>query len=288
MPHTPPRIIIRRTRQGILLACLLATMIWSYMMWRADNRVFAWTEPVRVMVVALVDPETPLEGEELEELFHEFLASPRTLDGNLAGVAKWLDDQRERYSTGGRGIVDFTSAGPFKMREAPPIPPPDSASFLDRWSGTRAFLEYFEDIGKDGGLGLGAYDVTVFVYFFAEERAPAYKTQHSMASRRNGVGVVFAPLGREHLPRSAALLAHELLHTFGASDKYDGARSLYPDGYAEPDREPRYPQDHAEVMALGIPIAPGRERRVNALSDCVVGRKTAQEIGWIGSSPLPE
>jgi hypothetical protein len=95
------------------------------------------------------------------------------------------------------------------------------------------------------------------------------------------MGVIFSPLGREHLPRCAALVAHEILHTLGATDKYEGERSVFPHGFAEPDRDPRYPQDLAEIMALGIPLAPGRERRVDWLSDCAVGRKTAEEIGWV-------
>jgi hypothetical protein len=255
--------------------------VWGFEMWRADNRVFAWTRPVSVLVVALVDPETQLDGDELSELFHEFLSSPRPLDGNLSGVAKWLDDERAALSAVQGRVADFTCAGPFKMSEAPPGAPASDASFLARWSGTRAFLGYFEEAAERLEVAREGYDVTIFVYFFAEERAPIYGKQHSMASRRDGLGVVFAPLGRKHLPYSAALLAHELLHTFGATDKYDGARCIYPDGFAEPELEPVYPQRWSEIMGLGIPLEPGRERRVGALSDCKVGRKTAAEIGWI-------
>ena len=47
------------------------------------------------------------------------------------------------------------------------------------------------------------------------------------------------------------VIAHEILHTLGASDKYDPATRapLFPIGYAEPEREPRFPQEFAEIMA---------------------------------------
>jgi len=284
-PHTTSspgwRLHLRRARLGTLLVCLLVSAIWGFEMWRADNRVFAWTKPVSVLVVALVDPETPLGSDELSELLHGFLSSPRPLDGNVAGVAKWLENERAALSAGEGRVVDFSCAGPFKMSEAPPGPPPADASFLGRWSATRAFLGYFEEVAESLDVARDGYDVTIFVYFFAEERAALYGKQHSMASRRDGLGVVFAPLGRKHLPYSAALLAHELLHTFGASDKYEGSRCIYPDGFAEPDLNPLYPQRWSEIMALGIPLEAGRERRVTELSDCKVGRTTAAEIGWL-------
>ena len=54
------------------------------------------------------------------------------------------------------------------------------------------------------------------------------------------------------LGHTCAIVAHELCHPLGATDKYDGV-SVWPQGYVEPDREPRYPQRKAEIMALGKP-----------------------------------
>ena len=56
------------------------------------------------------------------------------------------------------------------------------------------------------------------------------------------------------------VIAHELLHTLGASDKYDpqSLAPIFPDGYAEPDRQPSHPQRMAEIMAGRIPVAEGR------------------------------
>jgi hypothetical protein len=131
------------------------------------------------------------------------------------------------------------------------------------------------------GLTMKGYDAAVFVYLYGEDRAAEYSRQHSVASRRDRIGVVFSPLDPRHFDRCAALLAHELCHAFGASDKYDGERSRYPEGYAEPELEPRHPQRKAEIMAFGIPLAPGREQHVTRLGECAVGSVTAREMSWV-------
>jgi len=153
-------------------------------------------------------------------------------------------------------------------------------SFLDRFWGTQAFLDYFEAAGRKETAAPEGYDALIFVYFFDPQEKKRYQGHHSVASRRHHRGVVFSPLGAEFVDRACALLAHELCHTLGATDKYQGEESVFPEGFADPDQEPRYPQEEAEIMALGIPLAPGRERAVEELGECRMGRKTAEEIGW--------
>jgi hypothetical protein len=47
------------------------------------------------------------------------------------------------------------------------------------------------------------------------------------------------------------VVAHELLHTLGATDKYDRAtgQPLELDGLGDPGQSPRYPQQFGEIMA---------------------------------------
>jgi hypothetical protein len=74
-----------------------------------------------------------------------------------------------------------------------------------------------------------------------------------------------------------------LLHTVGATDKYDAASNhpVFPDGYAEPDQEPRYPQTAAELMAGRIPISDSEAEIPQDLSETLVGPTTAREIQWL-------
>ena len=79
------------------------------------------------------------------------------------------------------------------------------------------------------------------------------------------------------------VLAHELLHTLTATDKYnlDTTLPTFPDGFAEPDKQPLYPQDLAELMGGRIPINENKAEIPHSLSFTVIGNKTAQEIGWL-------
>jgi hypothetical protein len=79
------------------------------------------------------------------------------------------------------------------------------------------------------------------------------------------------------------VIAHELLHTFGATDKYDLATGLpqYPDGFAEPQLVPRYPQHLGEIMAARLPFTASEARLPDSLTDERVGPLTAREIGWV-------
>jgi hypothetical protein len=77
-------------------------------------------------------------------------------------------------------------------------------------------------------------------------------------------------------------MAHEVLHTLGATDKYDPVTNMpiFPFGYAEPDRAPLHPQDKAELMGGRVPRSPREAEIPRDLSQVVIGPATALEIGW--------
>ena len=79
------------------------------------------------------------------------------------------------------------------------------------------------------------------------------------------------------------VIAHELLHTVGASDKYDPRTNqpLFPIGFAEPDREPSLPQKKAEIMAGRIPVDVNKTKSPKSLKKVLVGETTATEIRWL-------
>jgi hypothetical protein len=73
-----------------------------------------------------------------------------------------------------------------------------------------------------------------------------------------------------------------LLHTLGATDKYDlrTNQPTQPDGFAEPDRQPLYPQEFAELMGGRISVSSTEATTPESLEQVMVGAKTASEIGW--------
>lgn len=106
---------------------------------------------------------------------------------------------------------------------------------------------------------------------------------HSTALNKGRLGMinVYADAGLEK--QNAVVITHELLHAVGASDKYDRATNqpIFPQGYAEPDKHPLYPQDLAEIMAGRIPLDRDRAAIPEALSETLIGVNTAAEIGWL-------
>ena len=79
------------------------------------------------------------------------------------------------------------------------------------------------------------------------------------------------------------VLAHELLHTVGATDKYDFSTGLplYPIGYADPVQQPRYPQQRAELMGGRVPLSADKADIPRNLNQTTVSALTAREIGWL-------
>lgn len=105
---------------------------------------------------------------------------------------------------------------------------------------------------------------------------------HSLGLQKGLIGVVHVFASDEQRAQNQVVIAHELLHTLGATDKYDRAtgQPLFPLGYADPYAQPPLPQERAEIMAGRIPIATGRSVIPEDLAATVIGYATAAEIGW--------
>ena len=122
--------------------------------------------------------------------------------------------------------------------------------------------------------------IRMYLLYHDPELSPGLP--HSLGLERGLVGVVhlFADAAMEG--SNAVVLAHEILHTLGASDKYDLAdgQPVHPAGYAQPDRDPLYPQTHAELMGGRIPLSTSAAVTPTSLASVVIGPATASEIGW--------
>jgi hypothetical protein len=96
------------------------------------------------------------------------------------------------------------------------------------------------------------------------------------------IGVVHLFALRSMAGENSIVVTHELLHTLGATDKYDPASGapLFPAGFADPVRKPLYPQEKAEVMAGRRALSPQEAQMPSSLQAVVVGPATATEIRW--------
>ena len=97
------------------------------------------------------------------------------------------------------------------------------------------------------------------------------------------IGIIQAFAGKQNLTHNNLIIAHELLHIFGATDKYDLSTGLaiFPEGYAEPSKKPLYPQRFVEIMGRTIPNSKTSHNIGDRLSLARINVKTAKEIGLI-------
>jgi hypothetical protein len=106
---------------------------------------------------------------------------------------------------------------------------------------------------------------------------------HSLGLQKGLIGVVHAFAATHMSESNNVVIAHEIMHTVGASDKYDSksGQPIYPDGYAEPNLKPRYPQLKAEIMGGRIPLGEKDAQIPRSLKQVVVGQQTAIELDWL-------
>jgi hypothetical protein len=97
------------------------------------------------------------------------------------------------------------------------------------------------------------------------------------------VSIVNGYADRRYRGTNNVVIAHEFLHTLGATDKYSPAsgQPIGPDGLAEPQLEPLYPQRYAEIMGGRIAVAEDDSIIPTSLDYAVIGPLTAREINMI-------
>ncbi len=279
--ETPPKSPWRKVRIAVLLVMLLVAALRYWQVRRAETWVPDWSASERVAVVLL----TPTGLDEVQALELERLLRFAELGdekATLSALEHWFQVEWSRYGLrDGFKPVELEPVGPLEVSSMPPPPPRvgEDLSFGERYARTRDFLGWFDAQVRDRRL---YQRNAVFVTFYPDDQAARFRGLHSVADRRSRRGFVFAPLDGQGRDTALINVAHELLHLFGASDKYEGERCVFPVGWVEPLNEPRLPQRYAEVMAQGIPVAEGRrEASLDLFEDMRVGVETAMEIGWI-------
>jgi hypothetical protein len=122
--------------------------------------------------------------------------------------------------------------------------------------------------------------IRIFVLYHDPTSLPAVPDSHGL--QKGLMGVVHGFAMKEMTGSNSIVIAHELMHTLGATDKYDFSTGapLYPGGFAEPDRNPRYPQPSAEIMAGRRALTATDFEMPPNLRNVIVGPATANEIRW--------
>lgn len=131
----------------------------------------------------------------------------------------------------------------------------------------------------------GPANIRIFVLYF--DPAINKELDHSLGLKEGMLCVVKAFADYRFTARNNVIIAHELLHTLGATDKYDvqTGQPLFPAGYAEPERRPLHPQEMAEIMGGLVALEADRGEMPAGLAQTLIGPVTAREIGWPGEIP---
>ena len=110
-----------------------------------------------------------------------------------------------------------------------------------------------------------------------------HRLDHSLGLKKGLIAVANLFADATMTQENNVVVAHELLHTLGATDKYhqNSNQPIFPDGFAEPGRVPLFPQAQAEIMAGRIPLSASESRTPASLRQSIVGSKTAAEINWL-------
>jgi hypothetical protein len=122
--------------------------------------------------------------------------------------------------------------------------------------------------------------IRMFVLYHDPSTLDQAPDSHGLQKGLVGVAHVFADPAMSG--SNNIVIAHELLHTVGASDKYDlsSGAPIYPSGFGDRNRQPLYPQDYAEIMAGRRALSAREWEMPRSLREVVVGPGTALEIRW--------
>ncbi len=165
-----------------------------------------------------------------------------------------------------------------QLHNKPPAPPATNANFFEIIIWSLKFRWYAWQNSPDVPI---KPDIKLYCLFY--DPATSNHLSHSTALNKGRIGRVNVFGHQRESKRNLVVIAHELLHTLNATDKYDLSTGLpiFPNGYAEPTKKPLYPQRYAELMGGYVPVSETQKKIPSGLGQTLIGRETAKEIGWI-------
>jgi hypothetical protein len=260
-PASPSRGGFKLLRILVLLLVLLVVALST---WQDRYRSTRWREPLYVAIYPIAADESPVTK--------GYLAA---LDADrFKPIDRFFMHEAERYQ--------LAAAEPVKTRlrnelhDRPPQRAPDAGVLETAWWSLK--LRYWA--WRVSGHVNEPEDIRMFVLYHDPALTP--QVPHSLGLTKGLIGVVYAFATPDMDGENAVVIAHELLHTVGASDKYlpgsDAPR--YPDGYGDPNQVPLYPQHFAEIMAGRVMLSADRWQQAASLDETLIGPATALEIRW--------
>jgi len=251
-----------RKLRVVILLLILATVIQQVWL---DKMDLDWKRNFYVAVYPVNADSSAKVGAYLRTLTAE----------DFEPVAEYFAEEAARYPLGLRRPIELQLGAP--VDEVPPAPPAgEGALSTIIWSLKFRYFAWANSPKVN-------VKPDIRMYLLYHDPATQPELSHSTALSKGRIGRVNLFGDSEYRQQNLVILAHELLHTLNATDKYDLSTTLpvYPDGYAEPEKAPLYPQDFAELMGGRIPQSEARAEIPKTLGQTLIGDITAREIGWL-------
>ncbi|WP_347474042.1 hypothetical protein ABEF90_12915 [Acinetobacter thermotolerans] len=248
----------KKIRILILLLILFVVAVNAYRDQNPD-----WSKPVFVLLHPINADGSAITQQYIQQLSAE----------DLNGAREYLEKAAQQYR--GQPTYFYFNLG----RELKQLPPkvPEQASILDTifWSLKFRFYAWQQQQSSDPSA-----NVTLYLNYYDPARNKVLK--HSTALQKGRIGSVNLFASKKQTEQNKIVLVHELLHAFGASDKYDlsTGQPIYPAGYAFPNQQPSFPQAKAELMAGYIPTSQTSSKMPESLNQTLINEITAIELGW--------
>jgi hypothetical protein len=253
----------RKVRIAFLLLIL---GVAAYSNWYDRLSTTDWDETLYVGVFPVDEAENPVA--------RDYIA--RLSENGFADIEEFLNHEAHEYGIGIARPVSVELYPP--VVERPPERAADANVLQTMWWSLKLRM-YARRASRASGKP--APQIRIFVIY--HDPSFSQTVPHSVGMQKGLVGVVHAFAATQMTRTNNVVITHEILHTLGASDKYDPETMapLYPIGYAEPDRTPRYPQSFTEIMAGRCAVDAHTFEMPESLDRVVVGDATALEIRWI-------
>lgn len=256
----------RNLRVGMLLLVLLGVGGWVLVRSRQADARTQWIRTLSASVVLVA--EQPISSKTQARWRH-----------GVASLQSWFEREWARYRAPAPLPMIALSLDGAVQVDALPALPGAAKGLPERAAELLAFKKALAAIDANTPAHARP-DLTIYV-FLRPNPAEGAGMVEGVAEAGGIVGVVGGVLDTEDLALELTALGHELLHCLGATDKYDPqGHAVLPQGLAEPDLSPVFPQHAAEVMVGEIPTGPASGKPLKRLDEVQVGPATAREIHW--------
>ncbi len=247
---------------------ILAVVLAGVLLYTQDQRLVTqgWYKPLDVVIFP-INADGSISAEEYIRKLNK---------KNFADIDEFVKRESKKFDVVS-STPTVTKLGP-EVSNLPPRPPGSHANpvSIALWS-IKLRWWAMQNTPDDES---NKHRVRIFVLYHDEKTNE--KLEHSLGIQKGLLGIVHAFASDTQAKQNNIVIAHELLHTVGASDKYGAnGNPIPPDGLGEPERKPLYPQRRAEIMAGTVASSATESKMANSLKTCVVGKKTAIEIGWV-------